>query len=208
MKAYEGIDLSRHNRVDSWQLVKSSGVDFVILRAGGHDKNSFYKDSKFEAYYNACKMYDIPVGAYFDCGKRFYTAEFGIECAQHFKKLLSGKQFEMPVYMDIEITPRAYKTLITEAAISFCREMEEAEYYVGIYASDISGFKELLDASRIQNFDKWVARYGAKPSYVKSYGMWQYTSGGHIDGIFGNVDRDITTKDYPYIIKRGHFNGY
>lgn len=201
-----GIDLSKHNKVYDWEMV-SKAVDFVILRAGG-DFNKKYKDIKFEYYYNACKMYDIPVGAYYDCGKEFYTADKGKECAQHFLNLLSGKQFEYPVYMDIELTPAKYRKLITDAAVAFCDELEKYRYFVGIYASDISGFQEMLQYDRVKLYSQWVARYGNKPSYIQTYGMWQFTSTGRISGIEGNVDQDIAFYDFPKIMKGVHFNGY
>ena len=162
-------------------------------------------DPKFEEYYKACKERGIPVGAYYDCGKRFYLKEFGEDCARHFLKLLEGKSFEMPVFMDIEVTPKSYRTQITEATRGFCKLMEANDYFVGIYASDISGFKERLDYSKIQEFTKWVARYGREPEYVKSYGLYQYSSTGKIQGIKGNVDLDIAMADYPYIIKKYFF---
>lgn len=205
-KRFQGIDLSKHNIVTDWKEV-SRQVDFVILRAGGH-WGKFYKDPKFELYYNACKMYGIPVGAYFDCGKEFYCADMGKECAQHFKNLLSGKQLEYPVYMDIEVTPSKYRPLITEAAVSFCDSMEDSRYFAGIYASDISGFRERLEIDRIKDYTMWVARYGKNPEYVKAYGIWQYSSTGHIEGIKGNVDRDISFFNFPEVIKGVHFNGY
>lgn len=207
MKAIKrGIDLSKHNKVYDWEKV-SKAVDFVILRAGG-DYNKKYKDSKFEYYYNACKMYNIPVGAYYDCGKEFYTSDKGIECARHFHDLLSGKQLEYPVYMDIEVTPAKYRKLITDAAVSFCEYMQDRRYFIGIYASDISGFQDLLQFDRVKAYSQWVARYGNKPSYVKTYGMWQYTSTGRISGIEGNVDQDISYFDFPEVIKGVHLNGY
>lgn len=206
-KTYNGIDLSRHNIVTSWDNVANENqIDFIILRAGG-DYDGKYKDSKFEYYYNACKMYEIPVGVYYDCGKHFFSESAGIECAKHFKDLLSGKVFEMPVYMDIEATPAENKKYITDATISFCDYMEDRHFFVGIYASDISGFKEMLDVSRLDRYSKWVARYGKKPSYVKNYGMWQYSNVGKVNGITGFVDLDSTTINYPKIIQRGGFNG-
>ena len=203
-----GIDISKHNKVTSWDMVSQNHhVQFVILRAGG-DYNGKYKDSKFEQYYNACKNYGIPVGAYYDCGKEFYTYNKGISCAKHFKELLTGKQFEYPVYMDIEVTPTKYRELITDAAYGFCKEMESYKYYVGIYASDISGFKEALNINRLTYFDKWVARYGKAPSYVKDHGIWQYSSKGFINGIAGDVDLDKCYRNYEKIIKGAHLNGY
>ena len=61
---------------------------------------------------------------------------------------------------------------------------------------------------RLAPYTLWVARYGKKPQYVRNYGLWQYTSNGSIMGISGNVDIDVAYKNYPKIIKGGHFNGY
>ena len=116
-KIFKGIDLSRHNVVTNWEKVKEQ-VDFVILRAGGN-YGGYYKDSKFEQYYAACKKLGIPVGAYYDAGKELWCADGGAY-AQHFLKLLQGKTFEYPVYIDIEVTPKRYKKANTGAAISFC----------------------------------------------------------------------------------------
>lgn len=206
MKEYRGIDISKHNKVTSFESVARQ-TDFIIMRAGGNF-GGYYKDSKFERNYDACKMYDIPCGCYYDAGKEFIGSEKGYEYAQHFLQLMSGKVFEYPVFLDIEVTPRQYKKFITDAAVVFCRELENKGYYAGIYASDISGFKDLLSIERVAPFCKWVARYGNKPAYVRKYDLWQYTSKGSIAGISGPVDMDICYRNFPKIIKGGHFNGY
>lgn len=202
----QGIDISKHNQVTDWELVKKK-VDFIILRAGGN-YGGYYKDPKFEAYYNACKMLDIPVGAYYDVGKEFIGTSKGKEYAEHFLNLLSGKQFELPVYADIEVTPKRYKKWITDAAIEFCETMENKRYFVGIYGSDISTFADALEISRLKDYCKWVARYGKKPTYVKDYHIWQYSCTGSVDGIKGSVDLDYTRTDFPTIMKGVHLNGY
>ena len=86
--------------------------------------------------------------------------------------------------------------------------MEAMGYYVGIYASDISGFKDRLNINQLNAFDKWVARYGSEPKYVKNYGIWQYSSSGVVDGIKGRVDVNYSKVDYPGIIKTHHLNGF
>ena len=179
-KIFKGIDLSRHNIVTNWESVKDQ-VDFVILRAGGN-YGGYYKDSKFEQYYAACKKLGIPVGAYYDAGKELWCAD-GKDYAQHFLKLIQGKSFEYPVYIDIEVTPKKYRKANTGAAIAFCEEMEAHKYFTGIYGSDINTFKEQLILDLVTPYTLWVARYGKKPSYVKQYAMWQYTSKGAVVGI-------------------------
>lgn len=204
-KIFKGIDLSRHNVVTNWEKVKEQ-VDFCVLRAGGNF-GGYYKDSKFEQYYAACKRLGIPVGAYYDAGKEFWCAD-GKEYAQHFLKLLQGKTFEYPVYIDIEVVPKKYRKATTGAAVAFCLEMEKSRYFTGIYGSDINTFKEQLILDQVTPFTLWVARYGKKPEYVKQYAMWQYTSKGAIVGIKGNVDKDECYTDFPKIMKGVHLNGY
>lgn len=204
-KIFKGIDLSRHNVVTSWGRVRDQ-VDFVILRAGGN-YGGFYKDSKFEKYYAACKKLGIPVGVYYDAGKELPFAD-GKEYAQHFLKLIQGKSFEYPVYIDIEVTPKKFRKATTSACIAFCEEMEKHRYYAGIYGSDINTFKEQLILDMVTPYTLWVARYGKKPEYVKQYAMWQHTSKGAVIGIKGHVDKDECYTDFPRIMKGVHLNGY
>lgn len=201
---FEGIDLSKHNVVTNWDKV-AAHTDFVILRAGGN-YGGYYKDSKFEQYYEACKARGIPVGAYYDAGKELWCAD-GRVYAQHFLKLIKGKVFEMPVYIDIEVTPKRYKKSNTAAAIDFCKTMESYRYFVGIYGSDVNTFAEMIDYNLVKDFSLWVARYGNKPKYVKEYAMWQYTSKGTVEGIKGCIDRDQCFTDFPKLLKGVHLNG-
>ena len=207
MSTMYGIDISKWNKVYDYQSIKAFGLDFVIIRAGGNN-GGYYKDPSFEKHYSECKNAGLAVGAYYDCGKEFIGDVTGRDYANHFLKLIDGKQFDMPVFMDIEMTPKRFRTYITDAAIGFCEQMEDNKYFVGIYASDISGFKKSLEFNRLADYTTWVARYGKKPEYVKYPGIWQYTSLGSVPGIEGNVDMDRTDVNYPYVIKRGKFNGY
>jgi lysozyme len=109
---------------------------------------------------------------------------------------------------DVEATAPAAKAGATEAAIAFCRILEAAGYYAGIYSSTDSGFRERLDDSKLTPFTHWVAQYASKCTYGGAFGIWQYSSSGRVDGISGNVDMDISYQDYPSIIKNGGFNGY
>lgn len=203
----KGIDVSRWQGDINWKSVKADGIEFAIIKAGGSDAG-FYQDPKFEQNYKGAKDAGIAVGAYYFVGPGCTSAEDGRADANRFVKMLVEKKFEMPVYMDIETTPISSKKGATDAVIAFCEVMEAAGYYVGIYASDIYGFKDRLDVTRLARFDKWVARYGSKPSYITEYGMWQSSETGRVNGINGNVDLDTAYKDYPTVIKKLGLNGF
>lgn len=205
--AVKGIDVSRWQGTIDWAKVKAAGIGFAIIKAGGSDAG-FYTDSKWEANYKGAKAAGIPIGAYYFVGKDCVTAAAGKADAERFLQILKGKQLEYPVYMDNEAQPASAKTGITEAAIAFCEMMEDMGYFVGIYGSAVSGFKERMDDSKLTPYARWVAQYASKCSYKGDYGIWQYSSKGSVDGISGNVDLDYGYIDYPSIIKSGGFNGY
>lgn len=204
----QGIDLSRWNIVTSFDDVKASGIDFVILRTGGNN-GGFYKDPKFELYYKAAKKAGLKVGAYYDTGADFISSAVGFNCANHIMQHLADKQFEMPIYADIETVATVHKSSATDAAIAFCNKLEECGYFAGIYASDISGFKDRLEIERLQDrYTLWVARYGKSPEYVTDYAIWQKSSKGDIKGIKGNVDLDECNVNLSSIIKKKHLNNF
>lgn len=207
MTIKQGVDLSRWNIVSDYKKMKKAGIDFAILKIGGSEAGLF-KDKSFDKHYDGCKAAGVSVGAYFYAGRNFITSARGLEAGKYCLQLLEGKQFEFPIYIDIEESATAYREGATDAAISFCNLLEHYNYYVGIYGSDVSTFMNRLNISRLDQFDKWVARYGNKPEYVKKYGMWQKSSKGIIEGIEGNVDLDEAYKDYKKIIKNKHLNGY
>lgn len=207
MSEFRGIDVSHWQGAIDWAKVKASGIQFAIIKSGGSDAG-FYTDPRWEENYRNAKANGIAVGAYYFVGSKCTSAANGEADAQRFLAQLKGKQFEYPVYIDVEATPASTKAGATEAAIAFCRAMEAAGYYAGIYSSTYSGFRDRLDDSKLTPFTHWVAQYASKCTYSGAYGIWQYSSSGKVNGINGNVDMDISYQDYPAIIKNGGFNGF
>lgn len=201
---FKGIDVSVWQGFIDFDKVKLSGIDFVIIKAGGSD-DDFYTDSCFEINYNNAKKAGLKIGCYYIVGSDFDTIEKGTKNAEHFAKIIKGKTFDYPIFLDLELTSPSQKYGATTASISFCDYLINLGYYVGIYASSISGFKDRLDITRLGKYDKWVAQYSSdKPTYPTDCKMWQYSSTGRIDGINCNVDMDISYCDYPSIIKNSN----
>ena len=207
----KGLDISTYQKGISFDAIKNS-VSFLILRAGftgwGTGVN-YNKDNCFEDFYSQAKNRGIPVGAYwYSCAN---TYQKGVNEANYmYDNCLKGKQFEYPIYIDVEDTHHQVgnKAGVTQAIKGFCETLEAKGYYVGIYASDISGFQDKMNIGELNAYDKWVARYGSTPKYVSSYGMWQSSSSGRINGYNGNLDTNVAYKDYPSIMKSNGLNGY
>ena len=212
----KGIDISYHNGDYNLAQAKAEGYDFVIIRAGftgwgdGVSKN---KDVQFENNYRKAKELGMPVGAYYFTIAKNYD-EGVAEANWLYENCLKGKQFEYPIYTDVEddtgkkfYLRNAGKKKTTDGVIGFCETLEKLGYYVGIYGSDISTFEDMLEIDRLKDYDKWVARYGSKPQYVKEYQMWQYSSTDIVAG--QKTDTNLVEGiDYPAIIVGKGFNGF
>ena len=91
-----GIDVSKHQGMIDWSKVKT---DFAILRAG-FGRYTSQKDPQFERNYAGAKAAGIPVGVYWYSYAK--SAEEAREEAKACLQVLQGKQFEFPIYFDIE----------------------------------------------------------------------------------------------------------
>ena len=207
----KGIDISTYQKphlIDYEKLAKE--IDFAILRVGytGWGTGvSYHSDKEFEAHYKALTALKVPIGVYwYSCAN---TPDKARAEARETIKRIKGLKIEYPVYWDTEDIhyqkPTSVKTL-TATAKAYCKEIEKAGYYVGIYAS-VSWLKRKLDMNELKDYDVWLAHYGVKkPNYDLPYGMWQYSSYGRINGYKRNLDMNIAYKDYKKIIAEAGLN--
>lgn len=199
-----GIDLSQHNIVTDWNKV-AKNVDFVILRAG-YGKEFSQIDKKFEEYYAECKKHNIPVGCYwYSYAKSKNEAE---KEAEVFLKTIKGKQFEMPIYYDIEEynTFKLGKKAVSEIITAFCEKVEKAGYFTGFY-SNPNFLHNVVNDTVKSRFTLWLAHWDTNTAYC-NYGIWQKSAKGKISGINGDVDLDFCETDFTSRIKELGLNGF
>lgn len=202
----KGIDVSVHNGNIDFAKVKAAGIEFVIIRAG-YGKAISQKDKYFEKNYKAAKAAGLKVGVY------WYSYATSIDDAAKEAAVcleaIKDKQFEFPIYFDIEEQKQFNKgrTFCSELVKTFCNALEKAGYYAGFYTSRYA-VTHYISEEVANRYALWIAEWGAKVNYSGSYGMWQYSSTGKVNGIANNVDMDTSYVDYPAIIKRKGLNGY
>lgn len=204
----KGIDVSKHQGVIDWKKVKGScNVDFAIIRAG-YGKSISQKDPQFEANYRGCKENGIPVGAYWYSYAK--TVDEAKQEAAVFLETLKGKQFELPVYYDIEEQATFSTGINNTSAIAsaFCKALENSGYFAGIYAAK-SHLENYFTDSVKRRYTVWVAHVNvAQTNYTGKYDVWQYSWKGSIPGISGDVDCDYCYRDFPAEIKAAGLNGF
>ena len=197
------IDVSVYQGFVAWGKVKGK-IDGAIIRAGyrGYGAEGTLKtDSHFKANIEGAIKQGIPVGVYWFT--QATTIAEAVAEAQYLISLLEGYKLTYPVYLDSEYSnPKKNgradglsKKVRTDVAIAFLKAIKAAGYIPGIYAST-SWFSDMLEDSRLSEFSHWVAQYSKACTYKGKYDMWQYTSTGTVDGISGNVDKNICYKDF------------
>ena len=204
----KGCDISSHNGNIDWGKVKSQ-IDFAIIRLGYGDNIERQDDSYFIKNVNGCINNNIPFGVYiYSYALNLGGSESIQSEVDHTKKMLS-KISRKPfcVYIDMEdaSTEKLGKTLLTNFALEFCKQIKNAGYRAGVYANE-NWFKNYLQVSTIASFGYsiWCAKYSSnKPNITSNYDIWQYSSTGRVDGINGNVDMNYM---YNNIIGSQHIN--
>lgn len=206
----QGIDVSKWNGEINWSEIKAAGVDFVIIKAG----SVVAKDSRFEENYAGAKAAGLGVGAY------FYTYADSLEEIDEetelFLKWLDGKQFDYPVYLDIEDPSQEAlgEELLTNMCVTFIEKMQENGYFCGIYSNNNWLINILNTRTITDKFDLWFAYWNSSntPDWDSSNGaragIWQYSCEGTIGNHSGKFDLNVAYKDYPTLIKKWGYNGY
>lgn len=199
-----GIDVSTFQGLINWARVKTSGIEFAMIR-GGYGR--FKIDEQFIRNYLNAKTYGIPIGVYhYSYATNTTMAK---QEAQFVINYLKGKKLEYPVAFDIEDKTQMSltKTELTNIVKAFCSTLEKAGYYVVIYSSKYF-LENKLYMNKLSRYDVWVAQWNDTCTYSGNYGMWQFSDKGQCAGILGRVDVDYAFKDYPTIIRNAHLNGW
>lgn len=212
-KAY-GIDVSKHQRVINWSKVKESGVTFAIIRAGfGNSKSQV--DPMFATNVEGALAAGLNVGAYWF--SYAYNITMVKQEAKLFNEVLSPYKGKLtfPVIYDFEYDSVNYakrngvtitKTMATDFALTFCKEMENYGWYSMNY-TNLEYYNNYFDKTQMKIIDTWYANWSISSPNI-SCGIWQYTNKANINGISGNVDADYAYRDYPNIIKNAGLNGF
>ena len=202
-EAKKGIDISYYQNQIDWTKVTA---DFVIVRAG-YGKYTKQKDDMFESHYAGAKSRGIPLGAYWY--SYAMTTDEARQEADACIEVLKGKQFEYPIYYDVEEQKQFAlgKEKVSEIIRAFLERLEAAGYWVGLYGS-YSSLTQFTDEDIRKRYAIWLAHWDVQKSpYSGDYGVWQYKV-GKADGVTGDCDLDYSYVDYPAKIKEKGLNGY
>lgn len=198
-----GIDVASWQPNVDWPKVKAAGIDFAMIRVGWcYNNGALKEDTCYRSHISGALAAGLAVGVYLYSYAT--TAEAARRAAKEVIEAVKPYKLSYPIAFDIEyesIYTGGSKQTNTEICKAFLDEVEAAGYYAMLYCS-----KDFLDSylypAQLTAYDKWIAQYAGKCTCKHPYGIWQYTGSGRVNGIVGDVDRDIAYKDYPAIIAK------
>lgn len=202
-----GIDISVWQKDINLSQAKAEGVNFTIIRGAYGNK----KDTAFETLYQRAKANGLGVGVYW-WTRAVNEAQASEEAQILIDNVLRGKQFEYPIYIDVEdsLLQNLGKAKVDSIITSALTTLEKAGYYAGFYMNRNWYNNYCNGSSLAQRFTCWLAQWSS--AEVTGFPMWQF--GGETNYIRTNkvagmtCDQDYCYVDFPSIIKNGGFNGY
>ena len=196
-----------------WESIKEQGYDFVILKVGSDYSG---KSATFDMDYEGAKAAGLMVGAYY-----YAYSSTVLETrndAQEVLEWIKGKQFEMPIYYDIEepsLAQNLSAEALTELITVFIEELQANGYYSALYLNNDWLTNKLDTQTVLERFDIWYARYPLsedpvwnEEKYGKQLSMWQFSEEGIVEGFDTFVDLNYCYRDYPALMKAWGLNGF
>lgn len=208
---YRYIDVSRYQgkiTLDGWLKVKAAGYKGVMLKTVSTNyklskrSDGLYIDPTFETNYRNARAAGLDVGVYYytyATSEAMADAELAL-----LRQAVYGKELTLPVAFDVEDNRLGNldKQSLTDLTAYALHEVEQMGFYAQLYT--YTGYKYELDMARLSSrWDVWLADYtGKTPNVTFNYNAHQHTSKGSVPGISGNVDLNVTTLNYPRIIRK------
>lgn len=206
---YRFVDVSRYQGLIDWAQVAAAGYKGAMLKTVSTNRklskraDGLYIDPTFETNYRNARAAGLDVGVYYytyATSEAMADAELAL-----LRQAVRGKELTLPVAVDMEdamLTVHKPKDL-TNLAAYHLEQIEEMGFFAQLYTYT-SYANRFLEMERLAGrWDIWLADYtGKTPKVDFAYNAHQHTSKGSVPGISGNVDLNVTTVNYPKIVRK------
>lgn len=207
---YRYIDVSRYQGAIDWAQVAAAGYKGAMLKTVSTNHklskraDGLYIDPTFEDNYRNAKAAGLDVGVYYytyATNKDMVNAELAL-----LRQAVYGKELTLPVAVDVEDNRLGNldKQSLTDLTAYALHEVEQLGFYAQLYTyTSFAKAHLFVGGAALHPYDVWLADYtGKTPNVTFNYNAHQHTSKGAVLGISGNVDLNVTTINYPKIIRK------
>ena len=207
---YRYIDVSRYQGEIDWAQVAAAGYKGVMLKTVSTNRklskraDGLYIDPTFETNYKNAKAAGLDVGVY------YYSYAISHTGADKELALLAdalrGKELTLPVAVDVEDNKlkQLSRQALTDLTAYALARIEAMGFYAQLYTyTSFPNTRLYMGGAALSPYDVWLADYtGKTPKVDFKYNAHQHTSKGAVPGISGDVDLNVTTLNYPRIIRK------
>lgn len=188
----QGMDVARYQGRIDYSKVYASGVHFVYMKSTEGDD---YVDPNFRDNWRSARAAGMAHGAY-----HFMTwCSTAADQARWFVKNVPADPDALPPVLDLEwnhessCTKKFSKADMLEKIRVMLDVMEKHTGKLPIIYTDITFNRDILDGEHFDNAF-WLRSTAAEPH--ERYGsrqwmMWQWTQTGTLNGVVGEVDRNV-----------------
>lgn len=207
---YRYIDVSRYQGAIDWAQVAAAGYKGAMLKTVSTNHkfskraDGLYIDPTFETNYRNAKAAGLDVGVYYytyATSEAMADAELAL-----LRQAVYGKELTLPVAVDVEDNKlgKLDKQSLTDLTAYALHEVEQLGFYAQLYTyTSFAKAHLFVGGGDLHPYDIWLADYtGKTPNVTFNYNAHQHTSKGTVPGISGNVDLNVTTLNYPRIIRK------
>lgn len=206
---YRYIDVSRYQGTIDWAQVAAAGYKGAMLKTVSTNRklskraDGLYIDPTFETNYRNARAAGLDVGVYYytyATSEAMADAELALV-----REAVRGKELTLPLAVDVEenkLKPMSTLDLTNLTAYAL-EQVEKMGFYAQLYTYTYYSNME-LDMGRLANrWDVWLSdTTGHTPAVGYHYNAHQHNCEGRVPGISGNVDLNVTTLNYPRIIRK------
>lgn len=189
-----GIDVSRYQRIISWDAVKEMKVKnvqlgFVFIKATEGIVNT---DPQFRRNWKKSKQAGMVRGAY----HFFLATKDGREQAENFISAVDLEEGDLPPVVDIEQT---YGVSLPVLKKELKEWLDVIENYYGvkpIIYTNVDFYSRCL-GKEFNSYPLWAAHYFQydTPRINRQWDFWQHSEEGRVNGILSKVDFNVFNGD-------------
>lgn len=188
----QGMDVARYQGAIDYRKVYASGVHFVYMKA---TEGKDYLDPNFRTNWAKAKASGMAHGAY-----HFMTwCSTAAEQAKWFIKNVPAEESALPPVLDLEwnhdssCKNKFSRADVLEKIRVMLAAMEKHTGKLPIIYTDMTFHRDILEGEHFDNAF-WLRSTAAEPAERyrgRQWMMWQWTQTGVLNGVVGEVDRNV-----------------
>lgn len=181
---YEGIDVSRHQKVIDWDKVGAdNNITFVYVKA---TEGATLVDSCYRNNVNGARRKGIKVGAY-----HYFTTKSSVNAqVKNFVRQLKSVHQDLIPMIDVETRGNWSRSQLIDSLSKMAVSLEKTFKRKPMIYSTMEFYNDNL-APHFNAYPLYIARYSNARPTIKWNGkhtIWQFTEDGIVTGISKKVD--------------------